>query len=92
MVHYLVVVCGIHGEMKFKPKTKADEREGWICHGYDGEGCCNITIQQVRKIQRGGLMEKDNPLLPVWYGRWINQPDRLVVNARRNVAHDDPKD
>jgi hypothetical protein len=91
--HFLVVKCDIHGLMKFRPARNQYERDGWVCPGYDGEGCCNVTTAQAYQIRRGRPLSPKDPLLPITYSRYINHSDELVVNVpRRDIVHDDPED
>ena len=57
------IKCGIHGPMKYRYP-----RYLWECVGFDGEGCCVLTDEQVYEFLLGGpAFEPDSPLLPISY-------------------------
>jgi hypothetical protein len=58
-----MITCDLHkGELKYKP----DQFE-WVCPGYDGEGCCQLTQTDMYSILYGRpLPEQCNALGVVW--------------------------
>jgi len=70
------VTCGVHGPMKW--------REGpmwWVCPGFDGEGCCEISAETVYTLGSGIPLPEESHLLPIYYERNMYGLFRLMVKG-----------
>jgi hypothetical protein len=79
------IQCGIHGPMKYRAP-----QDWWTCVGFDGEGCCTLTAEDLYLLARGQPFIEDHPLLPIMYERaFRNEVPVLVRVTVRAVNIDD---
>jgi hypothetical protein len=71
------VTCGIHGVMKYRAAMK-----WWECVGFDGEGCCILTDEDIYLLVRGRPFDPTSEILPVYYEHSIDgELSRILVKG-----------